>query len=124
MGYRNTSKDISQSEREAARKLSHSQIERRRREKMAACMKKLSDLVPKNIQAGPLVLQKLDILLNTVEYIEEIQRQEQARNDEDYLSAASSSIGSPQSNSSVLTVYERNEVTVQNDKMKIRNLLL
>ena len=58
-------------ERDAKRKETHSQIEKKRREKVANCMKELHRLVPSN--ASQVYLQKLTILENTVEYIKELQ---------------------------------------------------
>jgi hypothetical protein len=59
-------------EKEMIRKQTHSQIEKRRRNKIQECMKQLQRLVPKN--ATQTNLQKLTILENTVEYLKELQR--------------------------------------------------
>ncbi|KAI8900182.1 hypothetical protein BC833DRAFT_582911 [Globomyces pollinis-pini] len=54
------------------RKEAHTAIEKKRREKIAACMNRLRVLVPENREHES--LQKLTILQNTVEYVEQLQR--------------------------------------------------
>jgi hypothetical protein len=54
-----------QTEKDQKRKLTHSQIEKKRREKIQECLTQLHKLVPKN--ASQSNLQKLQILENTVE---------------------------------------------------------
>jgi hypothetical protein len=54
-----------QTEKDQKRKLTHSQIEKKRREKIQECLTQLHRLVPKN--ASQSNLQKLQILENTVE---------------------------------------------------------
>jgi hypothetical protein len=61
-------------DQDSKRKQSHSQIEKRRRIKIQATLDKLSKLVPGNANQNN--LHKLQILENTVLYIEEMQRKQ------------------------------------------------
>jgi hypothetical protein len=54
-----------QCEKEQKRKLTHSQIEKKRREKIQDCLNQLHQMVPKNATQSN--LQKLQILENTVQ---------------------------------------------------------
>ncbi|KAI8900392.1 hypothetical protein BC833DRAFT_275095 [Globomyces pollinis-pini] len=83
-------------DKETIRKRNHSQIERRRREKMSECFNRLKELVPINHQQGTTNLQKLEILNNTILYIENIQYQLQHQSislSEPRESSSESSIG-------------------------------
>lgn len=57
-----------------SRKTTHSQIEKRRREKINDTMQRLKDLVPACHAASELNLRKLDVLTATADYIEELQK--------------------------------------------------
>ncbi|KAJ3272447.1 hypothetical protein HDV01_005516 [Terramyces sp. JEL0728] len=58
-------------QKEKLRKVSHTAIERKRRERIANCMLQLKTMVPSNRNQD--YLQKLTILENTVKYIRELQ---------------------------------------------------
>jgi hypothetical protein len=64
------------SEKERRRKHLHSQIERRRRDRMAVCYDRLRQLVP-GLQDG--IIPKLAILEKTVEYLERLELPELRR---------------------------------------------
>lgn len=57
-----------------SRKTTHSQIEKRRREKINDTMQRLKDLVPACHSGSDLNLRKLDVLTATADYIEELQK--------------------------------------------------
>ncbi|KAJ3309563.1 putative serine/threonine-protein kinase iks1 [Boothiomyces sp. JEL0838] len=63
--------ELSLEQKEKLRKLSHTAIERKRRERIAHCMQQLKTMVPSNRNQD--YLQKLTILENTVKYIRELQ---------------------------------------------------
>lgn len=57
-----------------SRKTTHSQIEKRRREKINDTMERLKNLVPACHEADASSLRKLDVLTATADYIEDMQR--------------------------------------------------
>jgi hypothetical protein len=57
-------------QREKQRKLDHTRLERKRRNQMAFCFKRLKELVPKSNQQEQ--LHQIKILENAIEYLEEL----------------------------------------------------
>ena len=75
-------------QREKQRKLDHTRLERKRRDQMAYCFKRLKELVPKSNQQDQ--LHQIKILENAIEYIEQL------KGSAEYpLSPANSNVESP-----------------------------
>ncbi|KAI8900177.1 hypothetical protein BC833DRAFT_306305 [Globomyces pollinis-pini] len=65
---------MNESEKIRQRKIRHSQIEKKRRERISKCLQRLVELVPKNREStNNLNLGTFQILSNTIEYLQNIQ---------------------------------------------------